>query len=77
MPSIRMTRSGLNIAGASRRRGEVLDVDVDVADYLCSGGHAVRATDEDVRLAVAQDEVRTAAQRATARPGRRIPRERA
>jgi hypothetical protein len=72
--AIRMTRSGLNIAGASRRRGEVVDVDSDVADYLCSSGHAVRH-EADAYAAVAVDDVHTAAQRTTARPGRRRPRE--
>lgn len=74
MPAIRMTRSGLNVAGASRGRGEVVDVDNDVADYLCSSGHAVRAV-EGARVAVqVAEEPRTAA-RTTSRPARRQPRE--
>lgn len=74
MDRIRMTRSGLNVAGASRSRGEVVDVEPDVADYLCSSGHAV-LMEKDLRVAVAAvQDMRTAA-RTTSRPGRRQPRE--
>lgn len=39
---IRLTRPGLNVAGATRARGEEVDVDPDVAAYLVEGGQAVR-----------------------------------
>lgn len=41
MSRIRLTRSGLNVAGAVRVRGEEVDVPADVAAYLVPSGQAV------------------------------------
>jgi hypothetical protein len=41
MPRIRLTRSGLNIEGATRARGEEVDVPAEVAAYLIPSGQAV------------------------------------
>lgn len=41
MTRIRLTRSGLNVAGAVRARGEEVDVDDNVAAYLVPSGQAV------------------------------------
>ncbi len=40
MTRIRLLRSHLNVAGASRLRGDVVHVDDEVAAYLCAGGQA-------------------------------------
>lgn len=39
-----MSRSGLNVAGAVRARGDEVEVDDAVADYLVPGGHAEHVT---------------------------------
>lgn len=41
MPRVRLTRSGLNIEGATRATGEEVDVPIEVADYLVPSGQAV------------------------------------
>ena len=65
MTPIRLTRSGLNVAGAVRFRGDVVDVDDEVADYLCSSGQAARVSDD--RAGAAPE---AAVRRATTRPPR-------
>ncbi len=41
-----MLRSGLNVAGATRPRDAVVDVDPDVAAYLTEGGHAATVVED-------------------------------
>lgn len=50
---IRLTRSGLNVAGATRARGEEVDVDRDVATYLTSSGQAVLVREATIETMVA------------------------
>jgi hypothetical protein len=76
MPRVRFARSGLNVAGATRARGDVVDLDAEVADYLCSSGQAVRVDDDHTEVAVTQDFTQTTAQRVSSREARRRPRER-
>lgn len=54
MAAIRMNRSGLNVGGAIRHRGDIVTVDDNVADYLVPGGHAdlVNVTEVDVAVPV-------------------------
>jgi hypothetical protein len=62
-----MARSGLNVAGAVRYKGDVVEVDDAVADYLCPGGHAERVAPLEGAVAGPPE---TTSNRATARTGK-------
>lgn len=49
---IRLTRSGLNVEGSVRSRGEEVDVDHDVATYLTSSGQAELVRESTIETAV-------------------------
>lgn len=68
MPLIRMVQPYLNVAGATRERGEVVDVEEGTAALLCTGGHAVRLDGVPERV---PSGVETTSTRASARPTRR------
>lgn len=62
-----MVRSGLNVAGAVREKGDVVEVPEEVAGYLCPGGHAERMTPIEATVTGAPE---TTSSRSTARQGR-------
>jgi len=72
MSTIRLTRSGLNVAGAVRAHDDVVTVEEEVAAYLCSSGQAVRVGREQVVETAVQVVLETTDHHATARRDRRV-----
>lgn len=70
MAAIRLTRSGLNVAGAVRAHDEIVSVEEEVATYLCASGQAVRVGREVVVETVIRTVPETTDRRSTARRDR-------
>lgn len=70
MARIRLLRSGLNVAGATRSRGDVVDVERAVADYLVPSGQAELVRETAVEVAVSGPSETTSRSR-TRRPSGR------